>query len=626
MRTRAQSVALFLCLLMLTLPLAVAMPPSDGDSTTVSSSETWSEDGHMDGHVVVSNGATLTVNANITVETGSSITVEEGGQLVVTNGALISDDLNAGLMVNSMFATLTLNFGDLADEGVLHLKFDHTIDANSKMDVTLGDETINASGLDVIQFDAPLNGVDLIITFDSYYFTPTYVLWAKAIYGGGNTETLLAQDIDAADAPLYWFQSGFDIRAHGDLSITSSTVSGASIHCESLCRFDGAELVGSAPLDAATTASVAVLNSIISGSRSDEDIILHDGAQITYTNSQGTGGTTDAWIRLLSQRTLSTNIPYGSLDVYDLGWGAADWNDLTDENGDIVLVDEGATNEHKRIIEWMDGTGTVQQEDASITLSISSSWGTFSKTIDAPTTAEASLELDLPYVAVTSVVPETTTGVANKSVSGMVTVSNTGDADVSSVSIWCYQGDDIADTTQMVVSLAAGETKEVPFTWYVYRSGEATLNCKPLLPSNLDNIADLVMDDVGGTSEIVTWEYEEEVEEFPYIIWIVAILGFMGLALIVASQARKQVSAKSYAAHETFAEEEDEEEDDEEAVASEDAEAADDEEDTDGAEEDENAEEADEEGQDEEVEDQPSAEQEEEKSTSIYDLQPVDED
>ena len=133
------------------------------------------------------------------------------------------------------------------------------------------------------------------------------------------------------------------------------------------------------------------------------------------------------------------------------------------------------------------------------------------------------------------------------------------------------------------------------------------------------------MDDVGGTSEIVTWEYEEEVEEFPYIIWIVAILGFMGLAVIVASQARKQVSAKSYAAHETFDEEEDTEEATEEAVASEDAEAADDEEDTDVAEEDENAEEADEEGQDEEVEDQPSEEQEEETFTSIYDLQPDDE-
>ena len=550
MRTRIHPVALLLSLLLLTAPLAAAAPPTGGDSNTITDSETWTEDAHMNGHVVVADGATLNVNANITMETGSSITVEDGGQLVITNGALLSDDLNAGLMVNSMFATLTINFGDLADEGVLQLKLDHTIDANSKMNITLGDETVNASGLDMVSFDAPLNDTDLVITFDSYYFTPTYVLWAKAIYGGGNTETLLAQDIEAADAPLYWFQSGFDIHAHGDISVTSSTISGAKITCEGLCQFDNAELVGSAPLEAASTSSVSVVNSIISGSRSDEDIILHDQAQITYTNSQGTGGTTDAWVRLLSQRSLSTNIPNGSLDLYDIGYRANDWNDLTDENGNIVFVEAGATNEWKRMIEWMDGDGVVHQEEASITLSITSSWGTFSQTIDAPTTAEGSMELALPYVAVTSVSPESTTAVANKSVSGMVSVSNTGDADVSGVSIWCYNGDEVVDTTQIVVSLKAGESKDVPFTWYMYQAGDATLTCKPLLPSALNGISTLVVDATGADSEIVTWEYEEEIEEFPLIIWIVVALGFAGLALVIATQARKQTTAKSYTAYE----------------------------------------------------------------------------
>lgn len=540
MRTHKPVAALILALLMLGLPLAAAQPPAGGDSTTITESEAWTEDGSMNGHVVVSDGAILTVSANISMATGSSITVENGGQLVLTNGALLSDDLNAGLMVNSMFASLTLNFGDLADDGVLQLKFDHVIDADSKMNVSLGNETVNASGLDTVQFDAPLNGTDLAITFDSYYFTPTYVLWAKAIYGGGNTETLLAQEIEASDAPLYWFQSGFDIHAHGDLTVTSSTLSGANVHCEALCQFDSAELVGSAPVDAATTATVSVIDSLITGSRTDEDIILHDEASIVYTNSQGTGGTTDAWIRLLSERTLTTNIPNGSLDIYDLGWGAADWNDLTDENGNIVLVDQGATNEHKRIVAWMDGNGVEHQEDASITLSISSSWGVFSSTIDAPTTSSGNIELDLPFIQISAVAPEADVAVANKSVSGMVTVSNTGATDASSISIWCYEGDDIADTTQMVVSLAPGETKDVPFTWYVYSAGDAALTCKPLLPSALNGIADLVVDADGATSSMVTWEYAEEVEDAPILIWIAAIAGFMALALFIASQNRKQ--------------------------------------------------------------------------------------
>ena len=320
--------------------------------------------------------------------------------------------------------------------------------------------------------------------------------------------------------------------------------------CEGLCQFDGAELVGSAPVDAAATSTVSVQDSTISGSRSDEDIIVRDQASITYTNSQGTGGTTDAWIRLLSQRSLSTNIPNGSLDIYDMGWGKADWNDLTDENGYILLVEEGATNEHKRIVEWMDGNGVLHQEDASITLSISSSWGTFSTTIDAPTTTEGSIELALPEIAVTAVAPESTTAVANKSISGMVTVANTGEAPVSAVSIWCYVDDEVVETTQMVVSLEAGESKDVPFTWYMYEAGEAALTCKPLLPTALNDIADLVVDMSGSSSEPITWEYAEEVEEFPLIIWIVAVAGFMGLALMVAAQSRKQAELKTYETHE----------------------------------------------------------------------------
>ncbi len=529
-------------LLLMSSMAASASPPSNGDSTTVQTNEAWTEDTRMDGHVTVESGNTLTVSANITMATGSSITVEDGGQLVLTNGALLSENLNAGLRVevNSFVpAVLTLNFGDIAESGVVQLKLNHVVADGVKVNFTYGETTVNASGSDTVEFDVPLNGTDLEISVETAYFTPTYVLWAKAIHSGGDTMTIPAQDISASEAPLYWFQSGFDLHAHGDLTVTSSTILGGNISCAAICSFDGTSLTGSAPIHAASTSTVSVLNSIISGSRTDEDIVLHDEAGITYTNSQGTGGTTDAWVRILSQRTLSTNIPNGSLDIYNIGYNANDWNDLTDANGDIVLVGPGETNENKRMVAWMDGNGVVHEEEATITLSISSSWGTFSKTIDAPTTSTGTIELDLPYITVTAVAPETTVGVANKSVSGTVTVENTGSAAASGVNVWCYEGEDIADTTQMVVSLGAGESKEIPFTWYVYTSGEATLTCKPLLPTALDGIAGAVHDDAGAASEPVTWSYEEEVEEFPLIILIVALVGFGGLALYISAQSKK---------------------------------------------------------------------------------------
>ncbi len=542
MRSQLSRALLMMTLLLMSSMAVSAGPPSNGDNATLQANEAWTEDTTMDGHVTVESGSTLTVSANITMAAGSSITVEEGAQLVVTNGALLSDDLNAGLRVEVngfVPAVLTLNFGDIAESGVVQLKLDHVVADGAKVNFTYGNTTVNASGADTVEFDVPLNGTDLEISVEAAYFTPTYVLWAKAIHSGGDTVTIPAQDIPATEAPLYWFQSGFDLHAHGDLTVTSSTLLGANISCAALCSFDGTSLTGSAPIHAASTSTVSVLNSIVSGSRTDEDIVLHDEAAITYTNSQGTGGTTDAWVRILSERTLTTNIPNGSLDIYNIGYNANDWNDLTDANGGIVLVAPGETNEKKRMVAWMDGNGVVHEEDATITLSITSSWGTFSKTIDAPITSTGTIELDLPFITVTAVAPETTVGVANKSVSGTVTVENTGNAAASSVNIWCYEGEDIADTTQMVVSLGAGEAKEIPFTWYGYTAGEGALTCKPLLPTALDGIGEAVHDDVGAVSEPVTWSYEEEVEEFPLIILIVALIGFGGLALYISAQSRK---------------------------------------------------------------------------------------
>jgi hypothetical protein len=542
MRTQTRSTAILLALLMLAMPVVHATPPSSGESATISEATTWTEDATMDGDLTVAAGASLTINANITMQQGSSITVEEGAQLVLTNGALISNDLNAGLRVDvNPFApsVLTLNFGDLADDGVLQLKFDHIISDGGTVDVTYGNTTINASGSEIVQFNVPLNGTDLEVSIATSYLTPTYVMWAKAIHSGGDTATLMAQDISASEAPLYWFQSGFEIHAHGEFTVNSSSIMGASISCDSLCSFDNAALSGSAPINAASTANMVVLNSIISGSRTDEDIILHDQATITYTNSQGTGGTTDAWIRLLSQRSLSTNIPNGSLDITGLGWGSSNWNDLTDANGDILLVDGGETNEHKRIVEWMDGYGVVQQEEATITLSITSNWGTFSKTITAPKTANSTLNLDLPYVHVTALEPEDTKAISNRSIGMMMTVENTGSEDVVA-NIWCYVGDEPASTapSTITVSMAAGESKQVPITWYVYEAGDAELTCRPLLPTALDGIADLVAEANGTTSTAVTWENAVEAEEAPLVIYAAVVIGFALLALFAATQMR----------------------------------------------------------------------------------------
>ena len=527
---------------------AWAEPPTDGTTTTVSEDLTWSDDASMNGHVVVENGATLTVEGQITMETGSSITVNEGGELNLLGGSLTGESLDAGRMVNSVPTTaVTVNFGDLAETGVVQLQFDHTIASGVNFNVSLGDDTRNLSGEDSVQFNAPLNGTNLTFTFTSYYFTPTYLTWAQAIHSGGSTVRYQAMDIASENAPLYWFNAAFDITVNGQLNAEDSNITGANITCQHHCRFNGANLVGSAPVHVANATSLEMVGSTVAGSRTDEDIVLHDEATIVYTNNVGTGGTTDAWIRLLSERVIQTNIPNGSLDITGLGWSASQWNDLTDDQGRIVLVANETTNEHKRIVEWMDGQGNLGSEAANITLSITSNWGVFSTTVPAPTTAFGTINLDLPFVSVTALEPEDITATVNSSLGFMMTVENTGDAAVTA-NIRCYMNGNDADTapSTITVSVDAGGSTEVPVTWYAYEAGDLELTCRPFLPNALAALSEDVADMDGLTMAPVNWQYAGEVEDAPLLIWATAIIVFGAIALGVARASKGRMAAKDY--------------------------------------------------------------------------------
>ena len=137
MRTTFRPTAIILVLLLLAMPLTAAAPPTSGENLTISTNENWGEDAAMNGHVTVDNGSTLTVSANITMGMDSSITVEEGGNLIVTNGALLSNGLNSGIRVNDFLATVSLDFGDIGQEGIVQLKFDHSIPIDTLFNITL---------------------------------------------------------------------------------------------------------------------------------------------------------------------------------------------------------------------------------------------------------------------------------------------------------------------------------------------------------------------------------------------------------------------------------------------------------------------------------------------------------
>jgi len=517
-------------------PLSNAEPPTDGSTLNVPNDETWSSGGTLDGTIIVEDGATLTISSNYIVEEGSTIVVEQGATLDMIEGAsLESTDVSAGRML-TLGSQLHLNFGDVADTGLLQIHLDAIVPSTAEFNATLDTTTVDVAALDskIIEFnDVPLDGTLLNVTFSIYTFADVKVTKVIAIYDGEQSQ-LVAEEMNTTNANLWWYNAAFNVIVHGDFSMSDGELRGGNITCHGTCTIDGSSLVGSAPVEVPSTGSLSVTDSSIFGSRADEDIILYDDAEISYINSNGTGGFTDAWVRLLSSRTLYTNIPNGSIDIMNLGYGDADWNDLTDEQGVLILVEEGG-NEHRRMIEWMDSSGVVHQEDGTITLSISSNWGNFATTIPAPTTPVGYLNLSLPYIVVDSVEPSEVTGSVNKSIGLMLTVSNNGQADATA-NFRCYVNGEDADTapSTITVSLDAGNTTKVPISWWANTDGAQQLTCKPFLPTLLEPIADLVVDVDGATSDEVSWTYAEESEDAPLIIYAVVVLGFVGLGFFIS--------------------------------------------------------------------------------------------
>jgi hypothetical protein len=309
-------------------------------------------------------------------------------------------------------------------------------------------------------------------------------------------------------------------------------------------------LIGSAPIDVENGTSLTIETSSILGSRTDEDIIVHDSATISYDTESmiGTGGTTDAWIRLLSQRVIQTNLKDAAATVHyeGLGYSGEIGDNILDETGKIDL----GVSESRRIVEWVNGDGVYSSEDSDILITLNGGTTTWNHgydiTIDpAPMVPYHEVAIALPFVSIDSVVPEDTTGTANKGLGVMVTVSNTGDAAVTT-NIRCYEGNDLADTTTLLVSLEVGETKKIPTTWWANASGNKALTCKALIPTGFNSLADSLTSSSGATSSEISFKDAEDTEDAPVIIYATILL-----IIIIGTITFTRKNARNYQTTET---------------------------------------------------------------------------
>ena len=529
-----------------TIPMVSSGPQNDGTLNTISVSESWISDETLDGNVVVLDGATLTVSGDITIADNSTITVEEGGTLELT-GKLVGQNINAALRVDDG-SVIHADFGSLIGSGQLIINFG--LYTTQYCNITVGEQTINATNSSQVEIDVEFNSSYFDVVFEMYSYILPEITSIQSRDVNGVIQTISAKEINQTNGSLVWNGGhSFDVKIDGNINSQGGELHGANILCSGSCIFENSTLVGSAPLNVDNGTSLTMKTSSILGSRTDEDIVVHDSAKINYeiTSMTGTGGTTDAWIRLLSQRVIQTNLMDAGATVHyeGLGWNGDIGDNILDQNGRIDI----GTSESQRIIEWVDGNGVYGSENSNVLITLNggiTTWNQgYSVILDpAPSVPYHEVTIELPYVSIDSVIPEDTAGTANKGLGVMITVSNTGTAAVTT-NIRCYEGENLADTTTLLITLEVGETKTIPTTWWANASGSKSLTCKSLVPSGFNSLAQSLANTAGSTSSEISFKDADETEDAPIIIYATLLIFIIvGTVIFTRKSSMQQVESE----------------------------------------------------------------------------------
>ncbi len=551
MRRATIIVAFFMISTILFMPTGLSEPQTDGTTQVISSSESWNTNSELNGDVTVSEGATLTISGDITIATGSSIIIESGANLVLSGG-LSALELSSGVFMEVYDTTvLQPNFTGLVDSGTLRINMAKDYFSTMDVNVTVGDNTVAWTGEEYIDYTVNFNDLAINVSFQGFWQFPVWIDSIQAFDSNGVIYTLDADEWlhNNGVLKIEEGEASYNIIINGNFDSNSGSIEGANLSCSGVCSIDNSTLSWSSPINVHDTGTLSIMTSTINGSRTYEDIIVHDTASINYDTPTmtGTGGPTDKWIRLLSQRVISTNLKDAPASVHFEGLGyLGSSGDLTlDENGSVELSQHNnpELNKYLRMTEWLDSSGTMNQENGMVIITLSggySAWsGDYSTTLEpAPATPSFTANIPLPYVEIDSVVPEDNKGTANKGLGVMVTASNTGDVEVST-NIQCFEGDDLADVTTLYVTLAPGESKEIPTTWYANSSGAKSLNCKPLILQKFNTLSEDLGQTTGTESELVSFKDAEDSEDLPIILY-----GAIVIVIVIATVIFSRISAK----------------------------------------------------------------------------------
>ena len=523
------------------------------NETTIDTSVTWGDGSELTcdyDHVRIVDGGELTIRDSA-VDLRCQITIEEGGVLNLEDSHLVcgltdepdypsNSDCGYGLKGYGYWDEGSRASFKVPNEGI---EGDFTMTMYSVGGASyygsqafVGDSdpfSLNGSS-HTFEF-SDTDGEDIWIGLIGYGQSPVSV--SHVILEVGNEEIEITGYYLERMNMMAAGERGYEIVVNGHLSMSGSSLEGTKLtigEYGSLVTNDSTfDRVGPV-LSQGDGSVVRIVNSTFSNSLDDHDVRGTAFSEITWEDSAGSGGFTDRWER----RVVDQKVVFDSKGVVFKvnGMGVAEstsFESFSDDSGE-ALVNGGG----ERVVEVGWSNGTIWSESATIEIisyrtgwnpdgsgiddyggySIPLSWNDVQYVSDSTPHVEwSNLEIVLEEGVSEPV------GYAGSSVPMRASFTNSGSAPAS-----FYISCDVVETGldadiggfQGLV-LNAGQTDEMLFDWRGGETGDYSLDCEILTPTQL------VSDDSfgGGTFSSGTVSWVESVEEdgLPMVSILVAL-------------------------------------------------------------------------------------------------------
>ena len=541
-------------IMLMSLVVVSGFAAAQENETTIDTSVTWEADGGLltcdYDHVRIMDGGVLTIRDAL-VDLACNITVDEGGILNLDNSMLecgIWDEpgnpdgmaCGNGLMGYGYWDEESRASFRVPNDGI---EGDFTMTMHSVGGVSyyggqafVGDsEPISLNGSSHTFEFSDVDDEEIWIGLIGYGQSSVSV--SEVIIEVGNSEIVIeGVHLDRMNM-MAAGPRGSEIVVNGLMSMSSSYLTGAKLTIGengSLVSNDSSfDRVGPI-ISLGDNSVVRITNSTFSNSLDDHDVRGTGFSEITWENSNGSGGFTDRWER----RIVDQKVVFDSKGVVFKvnGMGVAEstsFESFSDDSGE-ALVNGGG----ERVVEVGWSNGTIWSESATIEIisyrtgwnpdgsgiddyggySIPLSWNDVQYVSDSTPHVEwSNLEIVLEEGVSEPV------GYAGSSVPMRASFTNSGSAPAS-----FYISCDVVETGldadiggfQGLV-LNAGQTGEMLFDWRGGETGDYSLDCEILTPTQL------VSDDSfgGGTFSSGTVSWVESVDEdgLPMVSILVAL-------------------------------------------------------------------------------------------------------